>query len=203
VTGEQRVSSQRPATGRQLSSVARIQPAGAMGASGSVHDVLAEDPVFERVREGGDGDVEGRAGRRDDVLELPIGLPPIRVAFRDERTIFCACEHGAVCLIQLPRLPASSASSPCIFEAASSGPPVVKTPIGNLVSSLGAISGTSVDLLSMVRAFPSLRRLGGRTEMTAWLWDYCQGASALAPDGSRVSSQPAWLRQVPSPARKA
>jgi hypothetical protein len=53
-----------------------------MGASGSVHDVLADDPRFRPVVEHAhEVDVEGGSGHRDDLLELAIGLPPIQVCF--------------------------------------------------------------------------------------------------------------------------
>ena len=155
-----------------------------------MHDLLADDPRFEPVlpcgEAGGSGlDVEaGRCG----VFALTIGLPPIHVSFVGVRSLFCACEHGSVCLIELPAASAPPHDTVSFFEAARSGVrPTVKTPIGNLVSSLGAISGSSVDLLSMVRAFPSLRRLGEKAEITAWLWDYCRGTGAVALDASRCA----------------
>jgi hypothetical protein len=161
-----------------------------MGAGSSVHDLLADDPCFEPVLPCGEARGSGldvEAGGRCGVLALTIGLLPIHVAFVGVRSLFCACEHGSVCLIELP-VSAPPHGTASFFEAARSGVrPTVKTPIGNLVSSLGAISGSSVDLLSMVRAFPSLRRLGEKSEITAWLWDYCRGTGAVARDASRCA----------------
>ncbi len=143
-----------------------------MGASNSVHDLLADDPAFAPVprSEAGAGGPDVEAGVPDAeagtpsggrVLELRVGLAPIHVAFPGPRSLFCACEHGSVFLVDLPATSAPGHDEATFFEAVRTAVrPTIRTPIGNLVSSLGAISGSSVDLLSMVRALPSLRRLG-------------------------------------------
>ena len=169
-----------------------------MGASNSVHNLLADDPAFEpvvpRSEAGADGpDVEAgvpdaEAGAPGSgVLQLKVGLEIIHVAFPGPRSLFCACEHGSVCLVELPATSAPGHDAATFFEAArAAGRPTIRTPIGNLVSSLGAISGSSVDLLSMVRALPSLRRLGEQVPAVSHL-----ARAPAPPDGPESLKQAA------------
>ena len=169
-----------------------------MGASNSVHDLLADDPAFEpvvpRSEAGADGpDVEAgvpdaEAGAPGSgVLELKVGLEIIHVAFPGPRSLFCACQHGSVCLVELPATSAPGHDAATFFEAArAAGRPTIRTPIGNLVSSLGAISGSSVDLLSMVRALPSLRRLGEQVPAVSHL----ARAPSARPGAARWPREP-------------
>ena len=109
-----------------------------MGASNSVHDLLADDPAFEpvvpRSEAGADGpDVE--AGVPDaeagapggGVLQLKVGLEIIHVAFPGPRSLFCACEHGSVCLVELPATSSPGHDAATFFEAA---PPQAGPPFG-------------------------------------------------------------------------